>query len=92
MHQSQPLRLYPTGGHFAAKCGGHFKTENGGQLQTKSWGSITHEKGGSIWTEYPASGLVLNETSCTVCADTIVVISRKTAKAKILFMACMFKG
>ena len=53
MHQSQPLRLYPTGGHFAAKCGGHFKTENGGQLHTKSWGSITHEMKGSIWTEYP---------------------------------------
>ena len=52
MHQSQPLRLYPTGGHFAAKCGGHFKTENGGQLHTKSWGSITHEKRVAIWTEY----------------------------------------
>ena len=53
MHQSQPLRLYPTGGHFAAKCGGHFKTENGGQLQTKALGSITNEKSGAIWTEYP---------------------------------------
>ena len=54
MHQSQPLRLYPTGGHFAAKCGGHFKTKIGGQfktkiggqLQTKYKGSITNEKGG----------------------------------------------